>query len=385
MDYTNKGFEDIKPTNGQELREYMQMIRQANMPNEFYVQFGTDNIKDTRINCYVQDNVSLLTIEFPTHTEEMGEDKSGFENLGRLIIAKREGKIGDFHEAKKILQDYFEMKSQFSTQDLTKVEECIAKLLKQGWNFTNEGLDIMQITKLNGNTEIKRTEFLENEFTSKTHEQVDKNRKRHLRDVEQSIIIGLEEYIVSKYKQINIYGMHLQQSQQEEKDMEKYIGDVLQYSDKKEKESQDDSIQLIGRSSILLDCAFREMKPISETTVVPIMQRRFSQHIADYLNMIPDSLKENKTELYLREYLQLREDTAEEKMKRAKEAAERAVNWEKSSKTKGEGQEQNDKSERMLNNFITSVDHHREDQNRKNREKLLKESTKMFGLESPEL
>lgn len=343
MEKTGK-FEEIKPMNGVKLAEYLETIKQMRIPENYYVPYNVKYSDSIKINYYPENKMNYLVVEYEVPQEENSEETQHV----KLIMAKHQNTIGDLEKIQTTLKMFFKSSKMYSTSEAVSPATYIATLQKMGWEFTSEGVEFMQVTKAQGDVEIKRTQFTEAELEElSTGEQKEKNKKQHIDRSEKDIIESIKRYVVDTYEKMPT-GLS--------DELDTYKEKVQAYS-KSQKTNK-------GNSN-LLDAVFRELKPIKETSsIIPLIQRSYNQNLEGYLDMIPQVFRDKQSHNNYKKYMQIREVATKEKEENNKELPENSL------------------AETKLEELVKKMDKERDEKINSEMEKISpKETNKEDGIE----
>lgn len=286
--------QDMKPKDGMKLAEYLKTVKQMNIPEQYYVLYNVKYAESAKINYYAENKTNYLVVEYEVPREKDSKETQ----LVKLIIAKHENTIGDLEKTRNTLKMFFRNSQMYSTAEAVDSLTYISKLQKMGWEFTNEGIDLMQVTKLQGDVELKRTQFTEAELeVFSTNNQIEENRRQHIDRTEKNIIEEIKHYILSTYEE-------LPEGLSQELDI--YKEKVHRYSNSL-KIGEENQAYLLG-------AIFKELIPIKETTsIIPLMQKSYNQNLEGYLDMIPTVHRDRTLHSHFKEYMRIRETAVKEK------------------------------------------------------------------------
>ena len=122
------------------------------------------------------------------------------------------------------------------------------------------------------------------------------------------------------------------------------------------------------------------MKPISEVTVTPLMQKSFNHNIESYLDMIPKNLtyaknidedekvvdemiRDEKYNKYFHRYLEIRDISADEQFRKSQKQYTASI------------------SKKLLDDLIIEMDSEKENENVEKRRELLSKVKKDLGID----
>lgn len=316
--------QDMKPKDGMKLAEYLKTVKQMNIPEQYYVLYNVKYAESAKINYYAENKTNYLVVEYEVPREKDSKETQ----LVKLIIAKHENTIGDLEKTRNTLKMFFRNSQMYSTAEAVDSITYIAKLQKMGWEFTREGIELMQITKLQGDVELKRTQFTEAELEAfSKNDKIEENRKQHINKTEKEIIDGIKQYILSIYETLP-EGLS--------QELDKYKEKVHTYSNSI-KTGEENQVYLLG-------AIFKELIPIKETTpIIPLMQKSYNQNLEGYLDMIPTVYRDRALHTCFKEYMRVREIAVKEKEENNKELPDNSL------------------AEAKLETLVTSIDNEKDE------------------------
>lgn len=294
-----KGISNILPQEGQNITNYINTIGEEK--KEYFVPFSAsylkypDNVKnalkrdgkelkDARINYFTKNGIGQLTLEYNVL---VGEEITP----QRLVLA-----IGEINEGAETTRgDVQEIMKRLllTAKNYSQVdgfETYAARIQKLGWTVTNECIDIAGISKQDGEVDVKRTIFTQDERMNITKEDIEQNQKNHFSRMEGQFSSTIEKYIIEGYKELSVptWNVGLEAKKKE----------IMQYEQSKKKGKVD--------KTRLLGAAFSNMVPVAETEHNYIIERAYGKSINSYLEPLPDTGEIEKT--YIRTYLEIREE-----------------------------------------------------------------------------
>lgn len=310
MDY--RGISRILPKDGQNTKSYINEIDLANEERkEYFVPYSANylkysdavkntlknegkELKDARINYYTKNGVGQLTLEYNVLA---GEDITP----QRLVLA-----IGEINEgaettrgdAQEIMKRLLLTAKNYS--QVEGFEIYVAKIQKLGWIVTNECIDIAGISRQDGEFDIKRTIFTQDERINITKKDIEQNQNSHFSRVEGQFSNTIEKYVIDGYKGLSVPKWNAK--------LEAKKKEVMEYAQSKKKGNVD--------KTKLLGVALSNMMPVAETEHNYIIERAYGKSINSYLEPLPDTGEIEKT--YITTYLEIREEylrTHDEKSK----------------------------------------------------------------------
>jgi len=188
----------------------------------------------------------------------------------------------------------------------------IEYLIKQGWELTQEGMDLFTTVQNDGQIEIKRTEFTSNELESITKQDIEENQHQHKLRREQQIIDEIPEYIVKSYKQITSEDIkQMATTLPIEKVLQPYKM-VLGYLNQN---GENELAQIFGN-----------MKPICELMQDSQMEIHEDMSIVSQcMNQIPMSYRDNEKQQEILQYMIIRKAFMQEKQKGVRNSQQQAL------------------------------------------------------------
>lgn len=294
-----KGISNILPQEGQNITNYINTIGEEK--KEYFVPFSAsylkypDNVKnalkrdgkelkDARINYFTKNGIGQLTLEYNVL---VGEEITP----QRLVLA-----IGEINEGAETTRgDVQEIMKRLllTAKNYSQVdgfETYAARIQKLGWTVTNECIDIAGISKQDGEVDVKRTIFTQDERMNITKEDIEQNQKNHFSRMEGQFSSTIEKYIIKGYKELSVPTCNVE--------LEAKKKEIMQYEQSKKKGKVD--------KTRLLGAAFSNMVPVAETEHNYIIERAYGKSINSYLEPLPDTGEIEKT--YIRTYLEIREE-----------------------------------------------------------------------------
>lgn len=294
-----KGISNILPQEGQNITNYINTIGEEK--KEYFVPFSAsylkypDNVKnalkrdgkelkDARINYFTKNGIGQLTLEYNVL---VGEEITP----QRLVLA-----IGEINEGAETTRgDVQEIMKRLllTAKNYSQVdgfETYAARIQKLGWTVTNECIDIAGISKQDGEVDVKRTIFTQDERMNITKEDIEQNQKDHFSRMEGHFSSTIEKYIIEGYKALSVPTWN-----------EKLVAkkkDIMEYAESKKKGKVD--------KTRLLGAAFSNMVPVAEAEHNYIIERAYGKSINSYLEPLPNTGEIEKT--YIKTYLEIREE-----------------------------------------------------------------------------
>lgn len=297
-----KRISNMLPQEGQNITNYINTINIANEERkEYFVPFNASflkypdtlknalkkdgkDLKDARINYFTKNGIGQLTLEYNVLDGEEITPQ-------RLVLA-----IGEINEGAETTRGDVQeiMKRLLLTaknySQVENFESYAARIQKLGWTVTNECIDISGISKQDGQVDVKRTIFTQDERMNITKEDIEQNQKAHFSRMEEQFSSTIEKYMIEGYKELSVPTWN-----------EKLVAkkkDIMEYADSKKKGKVD--------KTRLLGAAFSNMVPVAETEHNYIIERAYGKSINSYLEPLPDTGEIEKT--YIRTYLKIREE-----------------------------------------------------------------------------
>lgn len=339
--------EGMKPVDGKGLAEYLETIKQMKIPEHYYVPYNVKYSESIKLNYYAENKINYLVIEYEV---PQNDDLEEAQHV-KLIIAKHPNTIGNSDKLQNTLKMFFKSTQMYSTAEAVDSVSYIAALQKMGWEFTSEGIELMQVTKLQGDVELKRTQFTSAELEAfSANNQTEKNKRQHIDRTERDIIEGIKKYIVDTYKA-------LPKGLSQELDMYKEKVEIYSSYQKEGKENRLN----------LLDSILRELKPIKESTpMIPLMQKSYNQNLEGYLDMIPIAARDKSLHGHFKEYMRVREVAVKEKEDNNRELPENSL------------------AEAKLETLVTSIDNEKDEITAKRMEEIQEKVNKKVQLDKSE-
>lgn len=253
---------------------------------------------------------------FPVEAEESSQlaIKYGINNENEtIILASTKEKTIRTEMIRRELNKYFGEKVQnYASLKELQPEFYIEYLIKQGWELTQEGMDLFTTVQNDGQIEIKRTEFTSNELESITKQDIEENQHQHKLRREQQIIDEIPEYIVKSYKQITSEDIkQMATTLPIEKVLQPYKM-VLGYLNQN---GENELAQIFGN-----------MKPICELMQDSQMEIHEDMSIVSQcMNQIPMSYRDNEKQQEILQYMIIRKAFMQEKQKGVRNSQQQAL------------------------------------------------------------
>lgn len=296
-----KRISNMLPQEGQNITNYINTIMANEERKEYFVPFSASflkypdtlknalkkdgkDLKDARINYFTKNGIGQLTLEYNVLDGEEITPQRLVLAIGE-INKGAETTRGDVQEIMKRL-----LLTAKNYSQVENFESYAARIQKLGWTVTNECIDISGISKQDGQVDVKRTIFTQDERMNITKEDIEQNQKDHFSRMEGQFSSTIEKYIIEGYKALSV------PTRNEKLGAKKK--DIMEYADSKKKGKVD--------KTKLLGAAFSNMVPVAETEHNYIIERAYGKSINSYLESLPDTGKIEKT--YIRTYLKIREE-----------------------------------------------------------------------------
>lgn len=287
------------PQDGQNITNYINTIGEEK--KEYFVPFSTSylkysdtirnalkklgkDLKDARINYFTKNGIGQLTLEYNVFD---GENITP-QKLVLAIGEMNEGTEATRGQVQEIMKMLLLTAKNYS--QIEGFENYVARTQKLGWTVTNECIDIAGITRQDGEVDVKRTIFTQDERMNITKEDIEKNQKEHFSRMEGQFGKTIEKYIIEGYKGLSVPTWN-----------EKLLAkkkEIMDYERSKKKGKVDETK--------LLGAAFLNMVPVAETEHNYIIERAYGKNINKYLESLPDTGEIEKS--YITTYLEIREE-----------------------------------------------------------------------------
>lgn len=294
-----KKISNILPQEGQNITNYINTIGEEK--KEYFVPFSAsylkypDNVrnalkkdgkdlKDARINYFTKNGMGQLTLEYNVFDGENITPQKIVLAIGEM----NEGTETTRHEVQEIMKGL--LLTAKSYNQIEGFEKYVARIQKLGWTVTNEAIDIAGISKQDGEFDIKRTIFTQDERMNITKEDIEQNKKDHLIRTEGQFSKTIEKYMIEGYKGLSVPTLNVELAAKKKQ--------IMDYEQSKKKGKVD--------KTKLLDAAFLNMVPVSETEHNYIIERTYGKSINSYLQALPDTGEIEKS--YITTYLEIREE-----------------------------------------------------------------------------
>lgn len=298
-----KKISKILPQEGQNITNYINAISEEK--KEYFVPFSANylkypdtvrnalkkdgkDLKDARINYFTKNGIGQLTLEYNVFDGENITPQ-------KLVLA-----IGEMNEGTETTRGQVQeiMKMLLLTaknySQIEGFENYVARIQKLGWTVTNECVDIAGISRKDGEVDVKRTIFTQDERMNITKEDIEQNQKDHFSRIERHFGKTIEKYIIEGYKGLSVPTWNVELTAKKK--------EIMDYEQSKKKRKVDERT--------MLGATFTKMNPLFETESIAlstvVMDKVYRDTINKYLEGLPDTGEIEKT--YITTYLQIREE-----------------------------------------------------------------------------
>lgn len=229
-------------------------------------------------------------------------EQDGIKQLQTIILAS--GDIGKVRidTTKKQLNRFFgaELRKYVTLSGL-EPERYIEYVQNMGWELTPEGWDIFSRTKSDDETQIKRTQFTNQELENISFEDIEQNSKNHTLRREQQIIHFISDYITKNYQKIGFEDIkELGIGSKEAQELKQKYEEVMKYAK--------------GNKENRLAQLFETFKPISESNTKILQEaEEYIKPIRDYIQKIPSKYQDENQYEHIYKYLVIRFETIKQR------------------------------------------------------------------------
>lgn len=280
------------PKDSLEANEYINQIKKNKEPNQYYVQYNTQFVKDGyKLNVYVKESTNQLALEY--HIPESDKKKE------RIILATAKTKVGNIKAVEKIFEEMLINSALYTNSEKIVSEKYIQRIQQAQWEPTDEAIKIMRLTKESGNIELQRKEFTTSELEKITQEE--ENRIEHNKRREQQIIDDIEQEIIRMYKMMPL------DIPDEIKEKRKK---VLEFANRRKNGIEGKEI---------LDGIFESIKPIQNSLATPAIEKIYISELRKYIDAVPIPFQNEVVSENIDTYLDIRKMGIQEKNENVKQ------------------------------------------------------------------